>query len=140
MKVYSYEVSLVYHVIEKRFCPILRDIDFTVGQIPSYSPTFPAWGEVGQKFDRCINLYPVPNQLLTRQMIKSCVHVCVYIRLNNTDSFYYIKLKSRLSVRPSVCLSVRTFWPVDISVVCACINFGLSLSDSHVLRHDQVYF
>ena len=38
-------------------------------------------------------------------------------------SIYYIKLKSRPSVRPSVCLH---FWHADISVVSALIEMGLA--------------
>ena len=37
------------------FCPTVREITSKEGQIPSYFPTFPAWGQVGQNFDRCIS-------------------------------------------------------------------------------------
>ena len=46
---------------------------------------------------------------------------------------YYIKLKSRLSVR----LSVRRD---GNSVESACINMGLALHDSYVFWHVQVCF
>ena len=49
---------------------------------------------------------------------------------------YYIKLKSRLSVCPSVRLSDRR----GNSVVSACINVGLAPHVSYVLWHVQVYF
>ena len=47
-------------------------------------------------------------------------------------SFYYIKLKSRLSVR----LSVRIFWHADISVVSASIETGLARNESCVIEED----
>ena len=50
---------------------------------------------------------------------------------------YYIKLKSRLSVRPSVRPSDRR---ASNSVVSACINLGLALHDSYVFWHVQVCF
>ena len=49
---------------------------------------------------------------------------------------YYIKLKSRLSVR----LSVRTFLAVSFSAVAAWIDVRLARHDSYVFWHDQVYF
>ena len=64
-----------------------------------------------------------------------CVTVLLYIYI------YYIKLKSRLSVRPSVCLSVcLSDRLAGISVVSACIDVGLALRDSYVLWHVQVCF
>ena len=50
--------------------------------------------------------------------------------------FYYIKLKSRLSVR----LSVRTFLAVSFSAAAAWIDVRLARRDSYVFWHDQVYF
>ena len=49
---------------------------------------------------------------------------------------YYIKLKSRLSV----CPSVRTFLAVSFSAVAAWIDVRLARSDSYVFWHDKVYF
>ena len=49
---------------------------------------------------------------------------------------YYIKLKSRLSVR----LSVRTYLAIWISAVAAWINVRLARRDSYVFWHDEVYF
>ena len=50
--------------------------------------------------------------------------------------FYYIKLKSRLSV----CLSVCTFWHADNSAVSARIETGLARNESCVFEDDKVYF
>ena len=50
--------------------------------------------------------------------------------------FYYIKLKSRLSVRPSA------FFPrqADNSAASASIDAGLAQNQSYVLWHLKVYF
>ena len=53
---------------------------------------------------------------------------------------YYIKLKSRLSVRLSVCLSVRSFLVEWISVVGARIGVKLAQKEAPVLWGDEVYF
>ena len=54
---------------------------------------------------------------------------------------YYIKLKSRLAVRPSVCLSVRLhFWHAHNSVVGALIKMGLTRNESCVFEEHKVYF
>ena len=49
---------------------------------------------------------------------------------------YYIKLKSRLSVRPSV----RTFLAVWILAMAAWIDVRLARRGSYVFWHDEVYF
>ena len=49
---------------------------------------------------------------------------------------YYIKLKSRLSVRPSVC----TFWHADISAMSARIETRLAENESCVFEDHRVYF
>ena len=48
----------------------------------------------------------------------------------------YTKLKSRLSV----CPSVRTFLAVSFLVVAAWIDVRLARNDSYVFWHDEVYF
>ena len=30
--------------LDQKFCPTVREITFEKGRIPSYFPTFPAWG------------------------------------------------------------------------------------------------
>ena len=47
-------------------------------------------------------------------------------------TIYYIKLKSRLSVR----LSVRIFWHADISIVSASIETGLARNESCVIEEE----
>ena len=50
--------------------------------------------------------------------------------------FYYIKLKSRLSIRPFV----HTILVAWISVMGAWIDVRLVRHDSYVFWHDEVYF
>ena len=50
---------------------------------------------------------------------------------------YYIKLKSRLFVRPSVCLH---FWHADNSAVSARIETRLACNESCVFEDHKVYF
>ena len=70
------------------------------------------------------------------------MNVCLQSKVTPVDvqlyylRIYYIKLKSRLSV----CLSVRTFLAVSISVVAAWIDVRLARNDSYVFWHDEVYF
>ena len=56
---------------------------------------------------------------------------------NLSTIFYYIKLKSHLSVRPSVCLH---FWHADNSAVSARIETGLAQYESCVFGDHKVYF
>ena len=66
---------------------------------------------------------------------KSKVTYCTLL-IKRHVYFYYIKLKSRLSVR----LSVLIFWHADTSVMSALIEMGLTQNESCVIEEDQVYF
>ena len=86
------------------------------------------------------------GQIIASTLNDLSIYACVSLNSHMHEQyvamyFYYIKLKSRLFVCLSVCLSVRLhFWRNDNSAVCALIKARLAQNESCVFEEHNVYF